>query len=179
VSASAFGYKSWSKRFQVAPAADHETLEIPPLDVSPIAPVPEAAVRGGRPESAPQLAAGPERAQDTGSSVRVIGLATGAVGIAAVGVGTYFGVRALTLKHRSDNDCDSSGCRTNAGVSDFAEAKTSARVADIAIATGLVAMGVGAYLVLRPAPKEGPAQTLHVSIGATPAGGFATAGADF
>jgi hypothetical protein len=107
-----------------------------------------------------------------------VGYVTGGLGIAAIGVGAYFGLNAISLKNSSDRDCRGEVCSTRSGADDFDDAKTSARIADVTVAVGLVAVGVGTYLVLRPGPDDAAA-AIAVSVGASPAGAMATAGASF
>ena len=69
------------------------------------------------------------------------------VGIVALGVGTFFGLRAKSQwndanDHCPDNVCDSQGSSLSH------DALTSARVADVGIGLGVVGLGVAGYLVL-------------------------------
>ena len=76
----------------------------------------------------------------------------GAGGLAALGTGAYFGLRAISKRKDSDRECVG-GC-TQAGVSLNNQAKTAARVSDIAIGVGLIGAGIAAYLFLTSPESE-------------------------
>jgi hypothetical protein len=80
---------------------------------------------------------------------RTLGWIIGGAGIVGIGVGTVFGVRAMSLKSDADQQCPNKKC-TPTGTSLISDAKTSAVVADIGFAVGAVGLAVGAWLVLRP-----------------------------
>lgn len=84
---------------------------------------------------------------DAPSMRRTAGFVVGAVGVAALGLGGYFGVRALGKRSDSDSACPDGHC-TAEGVSLNDDAKSAAWISDIALGAGLVGVGVGAYLVL-------------------------------
>jgi hypothetical protein len=101
------------------------------------------ATPGAPAEAAP--ARPPTRGYGAG---RTAGLVVGGAGVAAILTGAVFGVRALMLRSQSDADCNNGVCKDASGASAYKDAKTSARVADVSMGLGLVAAGVGAYLVL-------------------------------
>lgn len=185
VNATAPDRKPWSTRVQIAVASDHQTLEIPALEpasspkvVPPVTAAPPLVRREPEPFIRPNREGEGKPTQS--DSTRFIGYASGGVGLAAIGVGAYFGMRAITLKKRSDESCpDGETCRDQRGVDDFNEAKRAATVTNICIGVGVVGIGAGTYfLFLRPTPaKSDP--SLHVSFSATPRGGVAAASGRF
>jgi hypothetical protein len=52
------------------------------------------------------------------------------------------------MSQKSDAGCDGAVCPTPASVDDRESAKTSATISTISFAAGIVALGVGIYLVL-------------------------------
>jgi hypothetical protein len=172
VKATAPGYIPWSTRVQIASAMDHQIVDIPPLESEPrsvpAAPPPPAVIpKAVVPE---QPAAG--RAPESTGTPSWIGYTTGGVGLAALGVGAYFGVRAITLKNRSDEHCDDAGrCDSQTAVDDFNNAKQAAVLADVFIVTGIVGVGVATYLLVATPEKTGSDAGVQVSLGASPAGG--------
>ena len=77
---------------------------------------------------------------------RTAGFVIGGVGVVALGVGGYFGLRAFSKwSDRTDNCAD--GCNTAAKDAGD-QAKTAATISNIGIGVGVVAIGVGTYLVL-------------------------------
>jgi hypothetical protein len=78
----------------------------------------------------------------------------GGIGVAALGVGAGFGLRALSLKSDADTDCPNHECNAQ-GTSKIDDAKTAALISTIGLAVGAVGVGVGAWLFLRvPSPSN-------------------------
>jgi serine/threonine-protein kinase len=178
VKATAPGHLPWSTRVQIAPALDHQSVDVPALEPEPrplpAAPPPPAAVAGAvavAPKRAP-----PETSAASSGTPSWIGYATGGAGIVALGVGTYFGVRAVTLKNRSDKYCDDAGnCENPDAVKDFNAGKQAALLADVFVGVGIVGVGVGTCLLLFSPEKTSSDTAVRVSLGATPMGGGVTA----
>ena len=127
--ASEPGAPPWSSGVDVATAG---TLVV---DVPPFAgTTPRASVSATAPPPA--------------SRSRVLPLTVGALGLAAVGVGTYFGIAAFNAEARSRDNCDGSQCSPD-GVTYNHEAKTDALVADVTLGVGAVAVVTAVYLLLR------------------------------
>ena len=82
----------------------------------------------------------------TGSGRRTTGFVIGGVGIVALGVGAYFGARAFSKWSEREDNCVG-GCNS-AAKSAGDDAKSAATIANIGIGLGVVAVGVGSYLVL-------------------------------
>jgi len=89
-----------------------------------------------------------------GNAKRTAGFVIGGVGIVALGVGGYFGVRAFS-KWSDRNDQCVGGC-TPAAKSAGDDAKTAATISNIGIGLGVVAVGVGTYLVLSSKASSEP-----------------------
>jgi hypothetical protein len=85
---------------------------------------------------------------------RTAGFVIGGVGIAALGVGGYFGLRAFS-KWSDRNDNCVGGCNEAAKAAGD-DAKTAATISTIGIGVGVVAIGVGTYLVLSSKPSGEP-----------------------
>jgi hypothetical protein len=88
---------------------------------------------------------------DTGSSSsnpkRVAGIVVGAVAVAALGVGAFFGVRAISKGSDVDAQCPGGACNST-GINLDHEARTAARVADITLGAGIAAGVVATYLLI-------------------------------
>jgi tetratricopeptide (TPR) repeat protein len=104
------------------------------------------------PESAGQLQG--ERDPGARAPSRAPAYVVGAASVLAIGVGAVFGVRAISERHDSDKNCPMGLC-TQAGVSLNDQAKSSARVADIAIGGGLVGAAIAAYLFFSVGSVDG------------------------
>ena len=81
-----------------------------------------------------------------GNGKRTAGFLIGGVGIVALGVGGYFGLRAFSKWSERKDQCDH-GC-TEAAKNAGEAAKSAATISNIGIGLGVVAVGVGTYLVL-------------------------------
>jgi hypothetical protein len=110
---------------------------------APAAPAPAAEAASAEPVPPP-----PDRNADAGQSRRTTGIVVGSAGIAALAVGTYFGVRALSRRSDSDAVCSAGICRDTSGISAYDDSRTYARVADVAFVVGVAAAAAGAYLIL-------------------------------
>jgi hypothetical protein len=102
--------------------------------------------------SAPALATSPS------NSKRTIGIVAGAVGLVGIGVGTFFGLHAISQKNDADAHCVGSVCDTSAARDLENDAKTSAALSTIGFAVGIVGLGVGAYFFVSSLSSPKPAQ---------------------
>jgi hypothetical protein len=93
----------------------------------------------------------------------------GAAGIASLGVGTYFGARALAERSISDGGCTGGVCSSAMGLQAYESARSDARVSDVALGIGIVGLAVGGYLLLRSG-TDAPASTA-LRVTATGVGG--------
>jgi len=112
------------------------------------------------------------------------GFILGGVGVALLGVGGYFGVRAVTLKGRSDDGgCTDTQCPTPQAKGDYDSARTAAHLSSAGLALGLVTAGVGAYLILtdgRAASSAGHARgSTRFALQAGPQGATVSVGRGF
>ena len=85
---------------------------------------------------------------------RTAGFVIGGVGVVALGVGGFFGLRAFS-KWGDRNDNCVGGCNSAAKTAGD-EAKTAATIGNIGIGLGVVAIGVGTYLVLSSKSSSEP-----------------------
>jgi tetratricopeptide (TPR) repeat protein len=102
----------------------------------------------------------------------ILGYAIGGAGIASLGLGLVFGLSASSARSDAEAQCVSNGAGTycpKSVESLLSDADGRALVADIAFGVGLVAVGVGAYLVLTHDPEAGTSTELRTA--ATPGGG--------
>jgi serine/threonine-protein kinase len=154
VEATAPGHAAF--KATVAAAEGKEvTVEVPLLEAS------------ASPVSAPGLATAPAPAPpegEHGSSMRPIALGVAGVGLVAIGVGSYFGVTAMSKWNDSNAHCPASGCDAQ-GVASANDAKSAAVVSDVTIGVGLAAVAAGAVLYFLGAPKtvQARADGVHVA----------------
>jgi len=157
--ARAPGYLPWSGSTRVGLEGDTATVGVPELqpDTSKVA------------EPAPQLSSLPSPAASTppdrepmrSSPQRTAGLVVGAVGIASLGIGSYFGLSALGKKNDAEDRCPDDPCGDKQGVELTEDAKDAATLSNVFMLGGaaLAATGIVLYLT---APSPG-APTASVS----------------
>ncbi|MBI4705019.1 MAG: tetratricopeptide repeat protein [Deltaproteobacteria bacterium] len=151
VSAKAPGRKPWQTSVQVDADADSQTVTVPPL------------APAGASEDA---GAGPGTGWGAG---RIAGLVAGAAGLVCLGIGTGFGIDAISKAGQSDDLCDKEVCPNDAAGTKAVDlndqAAVSAKVSDGLFVAGgaLVAAGVVLLLATGDGGTEGaPAQVAAV-----------------
>ncbi len=110
---------------------------------------------------------------DGGQKPPVLGYVALGVGAIGLGVGTFFGLKALSAKSDAEDDCaESDGTRrcpaAAAGAID--DTKSRALIADVSLGVGVVATALGAYLVLSSGAKKSTSSRV-LRVGAAPRGG--------
>ncbi len=158
VEAKAEGKKPWSTTVTIGPSRDLQTVAVPSLDDAPPSPsadgpssAPSMGATSSNDNAATSDAATPAAAEQpspsAGGTQRTIGLVVGVAGIAAAGLGTYFGLQAISQTHQANDLCPvPSSCNSMDAVSKNDSAKSSALAADILFGGALAAVGAGAIL---------------------------------
>lgn len=144
--AKAPGMMPWSNTF-VLEVGEDKTVVVPVLEAEPLPPPPPPEPK---PTPKPKPPEGPSSRQMTAYVV-------GGVGVVAMGVGTFFGLRAISKSNESDDHCRGTLC-DQSGLDLNDDARSAAKVSNIAIGLGLVGVGVGTYLLLTEpdnAPERG------------------------
>ncbi len=146
---SAPGYKTWTLNAQVVPGPSQTAIDIPELEA--LEPEPEGAAGPAQSEANVSETENAVLTVDSGSkdqsAVRTTGVALGVGGAVALGVGTYFGLRA---KSKNDDSNQADNCPTekqcfDTGIDLRDQARSAATVSTIAFGLGgalLVAGGV-------------------------------------
>jgi hypothetical protein len=142
--------------------ASHEAASLPPTP-RPSTPIPAVApiratttaVRDARSFVSP-------RSFGKRADTATWGVAVGGVGVALLGVGAAFGLRAFAEHETADNSCDAHQC-TAGGESAITAMKSAEAISTISSAAGIAAAGVGLYLVL-----SSPRRVNSLSTGASP-----------
>ncbi len=130
------------------------TLKIPKLDDAAAAP--QRAIDQDvekRPVSSEPASAG--------NGSRTVGFVLLGAGVVGIGVGSYFGLHAFSKWSERKDGC-TNGCTPDAKKAGDS-ASSSALISDIGFGVGLIAAGVGTYLVLsaKPANEAGSANIQH------------------
>jgi tetratricopeptide (TPR) repeat protein len=143
IEVSANGFDSWVETVTVADG-ESKVVEIPALHQKPI--VEQTPVLPSRPRAQHSPAAPPPSIPPIHESSRILPIALGAAGIAALGTGTYFGFRSLSEYAEAKRLCPTHrDCAANA-MDSWRHAKTSAWVANVGIPLGAVALAASGWL---------------------------------
>jgi len=152
LSAEAPGKQAWSSRVRVSGDGATVAAVVPPLEDAPLEPAATKTAPAARTGS-PRSDASPETG--SGGAQRATGIAASVIGLAGLGVGTAFGVAAMSKQSDSKAYCRSESLCTQPGLDLVDDAKTAASVSTIAFAAGGVLLVTGVVLVVT-APHRAP-----------------------
>jgi hypothetical protein len=155
------GSPPWSTKVNVTSPGEQLTVDVPgPRAVDqappPPEPSPEKTAKVETPFGADTSPAKEEEEEPTHASRPALGYVLFGAGVVGTGVGTYFGLRAISLRKDSDQNCVS-GC-TVEGVDLNNRAKTAAWISDFGIGIGLIGVVIGGYMLLKTPDEAAPKQ---------------------
>jgi serine/threonine-protein kinase len=127
--------------------------EAPPAAAAGVTSAPAAAIETVNPPPA-----APMNGRRIGAFVAAGGAAV------AVGIGTAFGLRAISKRKDSDPLCPADRC-TERGYALDQQAHTAAVVSDVAFGAGLLAAGAAVYLFLTSPDQTQAGLNLHLAVG--------------
>lgn len=156
ITARAPGRAPWSTEIVVGAEKDEKTVTVPAL-APKAAPPASSAPEAPPPATTTATPAAPPPEPKDGSR-RTIGWVTLGAGAVALGVGTVFGLRAIDKAKTSKGLCPDGKCPTSEGVSAHDDAASAATVSNVAVGVGLVAVGVGTFLLVTSPKKESGAR---------------------
>jgi hypothetical protein len=173
IAASGPGREPWSTTIRITGDGQQQTVQVPPpTSRSQSAPLPETAAQKEARAEDPNYGEKPVVADEEVHTKKkgpkpVLGYVTAGAGLVAIGVGSYFGFRAFQLRRDSDTYCVR-GC-SQKGVDLNDDAKSAAWVSNVSIGLGLVGVGIGGYLLLKPvSAEEKPADSELASVRVIP-----------
>jgi len=130
----------WSTTLTIAIGED-VTVTMPVLKAVPVKPKPVSS-----PTPPPSVAP----VQPPSSSWRRTGAyVAGGVGIIGLGIGSWFGLRAISKANESDDRCNGVLCDQK-GLDLQDEAQAAARISNVGFLVGIAGIGLGTYLLLTP-----------------------------
>jgi serine/threonine-protein kinase len=174
IEVTAPGYEPWRTPIKVEGGGASASVRVPalvkssePLNASPSPPASATPSNVGAPPAEPL----PARRSDGLSTQQTFGLVVGAIGVVGVGVGSYFGIRALKKNSDAETHCPNSGlCNDLEGVELTEDAKDLAVFSNIAFAAGGLLLGTGAVLYLTGGHSSADRVTLVPILGPSSAG---------
>lgn len=163
IEAHAPGYKPWKTQVTFEKGQTTRVV-VPVLEKAPLPPP--------KPKEGGALVPVKPKPGPFWTTERDLGAVLGGVGIAAIGVGSYFGVTALSKHSDSNKYCTDTTCSSQTGIDLNNDAKKNARIADIAMGVGAVAVITGTVLMVTGgASTDGEmkqAKPLHLEVGMGP-----------
>jgi len=128
-------YETWLEEVTIGGPSQTESVSVPSLKPKgPTAPAISAAPAPTSPVATDNADLAHERASHR--NVRATAYVMGGVGIAAIAVGSYFGVRAVKLRNDANDTCPTKQCGSSGAVSKSEDAVSSAHLADAFIGAG-------------------------------------------
>jgi serine/threonine-protein kinase len=182
ITASAPGYEAFSTTVTVQAGAANVSISVPPLKKNPegekaAAPPPAESTPLGAPAAA---AAEPPRtdtpelppSERNGDTQRIAAYVAGGVGVVGIAVGSIFGLRAISKASDAEGYCPRGyQCDDVLGTTLTDDAKSAARIANIAFAVGAVGLAGGVILYFtapaKPPPVPPATATLRARISPT------------
>lgn len=177
VKATARGREAFSESVTLS-AKDHKTVTL-----SGLAPIPGAEEPPATPEpetGAPPPQPGPAAPPSTGGTLatdvksesglsRTLPIALGAAGVLGLGIGTFYGIKAMNKNSDAEKSCSGATCRDQAGLDLTEEAQSAALVSNVAFGAGVVLLAAGVVLYVT-APSE-KSNTVALAPALAPGGG--------
>ncbi|WP_437736071.1 tetratricopeptide repeat protein [Sorangium sp. So ce1335] len=160
IEASAPGHETWKKTVKLGAAGTAANVKVPPLkplEAASIAPAadPPPTTTAAEERPAPARGAVAPAASGGGDTTRLIGLVVGGAGVVGLGVGTFFGVRAISKNSEAEGYCQGGAtCEDPLGVTLTDEASGAATASNIAFGLGAAAVIGGAVLYFVVAPRQ-------------------------
>ncbi len=161
IDATAPGKKPWSGSITVGADGDKQAATVPALEDAPAAggvATPGGGAPAVTPTTTPATPVGgsaSDAAAEDGSGRRTLGLVVGGVGVVALGIGGFFGLRAMSKWDERKENCPGGACNATA-VEAGSDAKSAANVANLGVGLGLVAIGVGVVLFITAPSGDKP-----------------------
>jgi hypothetical protein len=153
IEAFALGKIPWKQTITVGGKAETKTIAVPVLDNAPVAPTPTASTSGGH------MPATFVEVRKPVSPAVWVAYGIGAVG---VGVGTYFGLRAMSEQQTADDNCPQNQC-SSAGSTANANAIQAANISTVGFGVGVLGIGLGTFLLLSRGSMTMPSSSVATS----------------
>jgi hypothetical protein len=147
IEVSAPGYETWTTPIKVEAGGASASVRVPGLvkgAEAPETPTPAPPTSAGTgKEPSPPLLPPAKHGLTTGQT---LGLVVGGVGVVGLGLGTYFGVRAIGKNSDAEAFCSGDNRCTQSGIDLTDKAKKDATAANIAFAAGGALIAIGGVI---------------------------------
>jgi len=155
IEVTAPGYETWTTPIKVEAGGASASVRVPGLIKSATPPVTPTATATLPPAMGQQQppAKLPPAAKPGLSTGQTLGLVVGSVGVIGLGLGTYFGVRAIGKNSDAEPFCRENRC-VQAGFDLTEKAKKSAAAANVAFAAGGALVAIGGVIFLSTGARD-------------------------
>jgi serine/threonine-protein kinase len=149
IDVTAPGYETWTAPIKVEAGGASASVRVPALVKAPEGATAAPPISGEAGAMSPAPLAPAAKSSGGLTTQQTLGIVTGGVGIIGVGLGGYFGVRAISQNSDAEQHCPKEGfCSNQVGVDLTNEARDNASASNIAFALGAGLVAVGAVLYL-------------------------------
>lgn len=170
VEASAPGYTPYSATITVAPR-DRRTLNVPALTPLPggaaaAKPATATAAAKGQPTTVEEAWRPVPQTTPSPGKARFLAYVFGGLGVAGIGVGSYFGIRAISKNNEAEDHygCQGATCQDPHGLELTKQAQDAAAISNIAFAAGGGALALGVLVFVLTAPDRESALVVAPSV---------------
>lgn len=148
IEVTAPGYEVWNTPIKIEGGGASASVRVPALTKAPesAAAAPPVSTSG----AAPAPSAPSERKAEGGlTTQQTLGVVAGGVGLIGIGLGSYFGIRAISQNSDAETHCPREGfCSNTTGLDLTNDARDNASASNVAFAVGAGLVAVGAVLYL-------------------------------
>ncbi|MET0591534.1 MAG: hypothetical protein ABW133_02470 [Polyangiaceae bacterium] len=138
--AFALGKIPWKQTVTVGGNAETKTIAVPALDNAPVVATPaQPAATGGGASSTSFV--------EVKKPINPAAWVAFGIGAAGLGVGSYFGIRAMSEQQTADDKCPQDRC-TREGSTANSEAIKFANISTVGFGVGILGVGLGTFLLL-------------------------------
>ena len=167
IEVNAPGYETWTTPIKVEPGGASASVRVPGLVKRPEEATPPPAAQpptGAAADLAlkPPTHAAAKPGLTTGQT---LGLVVGGVGVIGLGVGSYFGVRAISKNSDAEGYCNAKSMCSQTGLDLTDKAEKAASVANVAFAAGAALVAIGGIVFFSSGSSDSDRVTLVPLLG--------------
>jgi hypothetical protein len=150
IEVSAPGYETWTAPIKVEGGGASASVRVPGLVKASVdAAAPSTAATPRPPSSTPApLPPSPARPEQGLTTRQTLGIVIAGVGVVGVGLGTYFGVKAISKNSDAEGFCQPNALCSREGITLTDNAREAATASNIAFAAGGALVAIGGVVFL-------------------------------
>lgn len=138
--AFALGKIPWKQTVTVGGNAETKTVAVPPLENAPVVATPAQPASAGGSNATSFV--------EVKKPINPAAWVALGIGAAGMGVGSYFGIRAMSEQQTADDNCPKDNQCTRTGTSANTDAIKFANISTVGFGVGVLGVGLGTFLLL-------------------------------